>query len=72
MAPICLDSATNNPIRLPGPEISRKKDTVEDEAGAIVCFKNGGKLSINVSGLESNVRPEFFPGHGDGGRLSHA
>jgi hypothetical protein len=35
---------------LAGPEISWKKDTVEDEVGAFMCFKNGGKFSINVSG----------------------
>ncbi len=42
------------------PKSRWKKDTVEDEAGAVVRFKNGIKLSINVSGLESNVRPGFF------------
>jgi len=43
-----------------GPGTVWKKDANEDEAAAIVRFRNGAWVSLNISQLESNPKPGFL------------
>jgi predicted dehydrogenase len=42
------------------PKTKWKKDTNEDEAEAIVRFRNGSWLTLNITSIDSNVRPGFL------------
>jgi len=44
-----------------------KKDCIEDDAAAIVRFKNGAYINLSVSQLESAPRPDFISFHGTKG-----
>jgi scyllo-inositol 2-dehydrogenase (NADP+) len=40
-----------------GPDTKWKNDCIEDEATAIVRFKNGSRLGLQISNIETNPRP---------------
>jgi predicted dehydrogenase len=42
------------------PKTKWKKDTNEDEAEAVVRFRNGSWLTLNISSLDSNTKPGFL------------
>jgi predicted dehydrogenase len=42
------------------PKTKWKKDTNEDEAEAVVRFRNGSWLTLNISSLDSNAKPGFL------------
>ena len=42
------------------PKTKWKKDTNEDEAEAVVRFRNGSWLTLNITSLDSNPRPGFL------------
>jgi predicted dehydrogenase len=43
-----------------GPKTKWKKDTNEDEAAAVIRFANGIWMSLNITSLDSNVKPGFL------------
>jgi hypothetical protein len=42
------------------PKTKWKKDTNEDEAEAVVRFRNGSWLTLNITSLDSNAKPGFL------------
>jgi predicted dehydrogenase len=42
------------------PKTKWKKDTNEDEAEAVVRFRNGAWLTLNITSLDSNAKPGFL------------
>lgn len=42
------------------PKTKWKKDTNEDEAEAVVRFRNGSWLTLNITSLDSNTKPGFL------------
>jgi predicted dehydrogenase len=42
------------------PKTRWKKDTNEDEAEAVVRFRNGSWLTLNITSLDSNAKPGFL------------
>jgi predicted dehydrogenase len=42
------------------PQTKWKKDTNEDEAEAVVRFRNGSWLTLNITSLDSNAKPGFL------------
>ena len=42
------------------PKTQWKKDTNEDEAEAVVRFRNGSWLTLNITSLDSNAKPGFL------------
>lgn len=42
------------------PKTKWRKDTNEDEAEAIVRFRNGSWLTLNITSVDSNVKPGFL------------
>ncbi len=43
-----------------GPKTKWKKDTNEDEAAAVIRFANGIWMNLNITSLDSNVKPGFL------------
>lgn len=44
-----------------------KTDTIEDEASAVVRFKNGAWIDLNITHLDANPKPGFLEIHGTKG-----
>jgi scyllo-inositol 2-dehydrogenase (NADP+) len=49
------------------PHTAWKDDTIEDEACAVVRFKNGAWINLSMSSLDTNAKPGFLEVHGTKG-----
>jgi scyllo-inositol 2-dehydrogenase (NADP+) len=49
------------------PKTAWKDDTIEDEACAVVRFKNGAWINLSMTSLDTNIKPGFLEVHGTKG-----